>query len=81
MDADDDWLALDAIIHDPVKRALQKQMKDLGWRLYRAVGNTDAMRNICLEIAGQKPRYWEYRVDVMDKNWDGVGDDNDRWWS
>jgi hypothetical protein len=32
---DDNWLSLDSIIADPVHRALQKQMKELGWRLYR----------------------------------------------
>ena len=79
--ADDNWLELDEIIADPIRRALKAQMKHLGKRLYAVVGSTDAMREVCEEVANYNPKRWGTRTDIMDKNWNGVGDGNDRWWS
>jgi hypothetical protein len=77
--ADDDWLYLDAVIADPVYKALRKQLKDLGQRLFNLLGTTAGMDTIAEEIADLVPEHWSYRVNIIDKAWDGVGQGNDRW--
>jgi hypothetical protein len=77
--ADDNWLYLDEIISDPVRRALRVQLKTLGQRLFDLVGDTDRMRDVAEEVANQKPGPWGKRINIIDKAWDGIGNDQDRW--
>ncbi|HEY7301267.1 MAG TPA: hypothetical protein VH684_25535 [Xanthobacteraceae bacterium] len=75
-------LNLDGIIEDPTRRALKDQLKQLGRRLFDVVGSLDAMRDVAEEVASMKPRNWGTRIDIIDKNWDGIGDDaRGRWWA
>jgi hypothetical protein len=79
MNTPDEQLYLVSVIADPVRKALKRQLKDLGWRLYRLLGNTDAMVKVAEEIANMKPRHWGTRTDIIDNNWDGIGKGNDVW--
>jgi hypothetical protein len=75
-------LNLDGIIEDPTRRALKDQLKQLGRRLFDVVGSLDAMRDVAEEVASMKPRNWGTRIDIIDKNRDGIGDDvRGRWWA
>jgi hypothetical protein len=76
--ADDNWLYLDEIISDPIRRALRVQLKTIGQRLFDLVGDTDRMRAVAEEVANQKPPCGK-RIDIIDKAWDGVGNNEDRW--
>jgi hypothetical protein len=78
---DTDWtrLELEAIVKDPVRTALRRQLKDLGKRLYRALGNTKAMVSICEDVAARDPKRRSYRADIVDKAWDGIGEGSDIW--
>jgi hypothetical protein len=77
--ASDDWLLYDEIITDPIRRALRVQLNMLGQRLFDLVGSTNRMRAIAEEVAEQKPRLWGKCIDIIDKAWDGVGNNKDRW--
>lgn len=72
-------LHLDSIIKDPARRALKEQLKKLGQQLFDIVGSTDAMRDVADEVANLNPRKWGARAAILDKGWDGVGSDKDRW--
>jgi hypothetical protein len=79
MEADEDALYLESVIEDPIRKALRKQLKDLGWRLFRLLGNTDRMLEVAEEISNMKPGSWQYRIDIFDKTWDGIGVGHDFW--
>lgn len=71
-------LYLEDVIEDPVRKALKRQLKDLGERLYRLLGSTAAMVPVAEEVAGMAPHYGT-SIDILDKNWDGIGAGKDRW--
>jgi hypothetical protein len=77
--ADDDWLYLDAVIADPIRKALRKQLKDLGWRLFRVLGTTDGMVKIAEKAARPRSKRWGYRMNIVDKAWDGIGESSKPW--
>jgi hypothetical protein len=77
-EADPNLLYLEGIVTDPVRKALRKQLKSLGWRLCGLLGNTRAMVPIAEEIADIEGSYGN-RVNMIDKCWDGIGKDKD-WW-
>jgi hypothetical protein len=79
--ADDQQIRLDCLIRDPVRTALRVQMRDLGKQLYRLVRNTNTMLEIAEEIAALEPKRWDYRMNILDKAWDGIGEGHDRWWA
>jgi hypothetical protein len=76
--ADVDWLYLDDVIKVPIRKALRKQLKDLGKRLFRLLGNTEEMLTIAQEAA-EATGEWGYAIDVVDKTWDGIGSKTDVW--
>jgi hypothetical protein len=71
--ADPEKLHLDAVIEDPVRKALRAQLRDLGERLHRLLPNTDAMLEVAEEVADIEPERWGRRIDLIDKAWDGIG--------
>jgi hypothetical protein len=73
-------LELEDIIADPVRHALRKQLNGLGQRLYNLLGSTKPMPNLAEEIADLTPRP-DHAISIIDSAWNGVGKDNDRWWS
>jgi hypothetical protein len=78
-ETDPNRLLLEGVVEDPVRKALRAQLKDLGWRLFHLLGNTDAMLTVAEEISNMKPGNWHYRIDILDKTWDGIGKEGD-WW-
>jgi hypothetical protein len=76
-----DRLRLECIIEHPIFSATRAQLKKLGQELYDLVGSTDAMRNACDEIADMDKRHFGLRGTILDKAWDGVEKDKDRWWA
>jgi hypothetical protein len=64
-------LRLEAMVRDPVRYALRKQVRDLGKGLYQVLGNTDAMLDMAEEVAAKD---FQYRMTIIDKAWDGIGD-------
>jgi hypothetical protein len=76
-----DQLYLKEVIDNPVRRALKSQLKDLGWRLYRLLRTQKAMLKVADEIANMKPQHWDDRINIIDKNWDGIGKGSDVWWA
>ena len=77
---DRDWLRLDGLIHDPLRQALRKQLKELGQQLYELVKSIAVMQDIAYDVAG-RGRAGSHRLAIIDKNWDGIGSGNDRWWA
>jgi hypothetical protein len=71
--------SLEDIVEDAVVAALRKQLTSLGKQLYKLVGSTDIMGDIADEVAGDK--HWHYRIDLLSKNWDGIGSGDDRWYA
>jgi hypothetical protein len=72
-------LRLEDIVKDPVRRALRAQLKELGQCLYRHVQSIDRMREVAEEAADLMPKRWGYRINIIDKAWDGVGEGDHRW--
>jgi hypothetical protein len=67
-------LYLEDVIDDPVGNALQEQMRELGkCLLHRLLGNTAAMLKVAEEVAELDQPNWGYRINVIDKSWDGIG--------
>jgi hypothetical protein len=73
MDTPDEKLRLEEIIGNATLRALQKQIRDLGKELHRLLGSKDGMLEVAEEVANLDRRNWEYRINIIDKNWDGIG--------
>jgi hypothetical protein len=68
------------VIDEPIACALRLQLAELGRRLFRATGSTAAMATIADEIIQQLPKNTHgFCVDVIDKNWDGIGRGADTW--
>jgi hypothetical protein len=78
---DKDWERerLEGIVKDPVFRALRRQLEDLGQKLYRLTGSTEAMLDVCNEVAARDPRHEDDRLNIIDKAWDGIGNGKDIW--
>jgi hypothetical protein len=75
--ADANWLYLDEVIENPIRKALRRQLQQLGKRLFDLVGTTADILEIAEEIAN--PRNYYSCFNIMDKNWDGIGSDTDAW--
>jgi hypothetical protein len=68
------------VIDEPLVCGLRLQLTELGRRLFRATGSTTAMANIADEIIQEFPKNTHgFFIDVIDKNWDGVGQGSDMW--
>jgi len=77
--ADEEGAYLESVISDPVRWALRQQLKDLGWRLFRLLGTTNAMLSVAHEAADAEPERFGRRINIIDKTWDGIGEGNDCW--
>lgn len=74
-----DKLRLEEAIANPVRSALRSQLRDLGKRLFRLLGTTDAMLMVAEEVADMAPGSPDRRINIIDKTWDGIGDKHDFW--
>ncbi|MBK3397643.1 MULTISPECIES: hypothetical protein [Methylobacterium] len=72
---------LGEMLADPIRYGLRETVIHLGRQIFRLSGSTDAMRDALERVAEMDPRHYGYRATIMDKAWDGIGDDKDRWWS
>jgi hypothetical protein len=77
--ADEEGACLESLISDPVLSALRQQLQDLGWRLFRLLGTTNAMLPVAYEAANAEPERSGRRINIIDKAWDGIGEENDYW--
>ena len=68
-----------ALVDEPVRAACKQAVRKLGEHLFKVLGSTDAMGTLCERVADMDPPRWGYRVDIMDKTWDGIGNETDRW--
>ena len=68
-----------AIVDEPVRAACKQAVRKLGEWLFKLLGSTDAMSDLCERVADMDPPRWGYRVDIIDKTWDGIGNERDRW--
>ena len=68
------------VIDDTVTSALRLQLAELGQRLYRVCGSTAVMARIANEVIEQLPKNTHgFCIDLVDKNWDGIGQGSDAW--
>ena len=82
MGADPNRLHLEDIIDDPVRMgAARATVRSWGSDLFNVLGTKDGMVEIAEEVADLDPPHWGYRINIIDKAWDGVGQDDDRWWA
>lgn len=72
---------LGEMLADPIRYALRESVMRLGREVFRLSGGTDAMRTTLERVAGMNPRQYGHRATIMDKAWDGIGNDADRWCS
>jgi hypothetical protein len=89
MAADDDR-DLYSLTTDPLRTVLRRGIRDLAQHLFNAFdkammeggdGAAQAMQDACYRIAGRDPDNEGMRGDILDKIWDGVGNDHWRWWA
>jgi hypothetical protein len=78
--ADPDWLYLDVVLENPVKRVLRVQLNDLSWRLFRGLGTTDGMCEIAEKAARPRAKGWGHRMSIVDHAWDGIGAEGSGYW-
>jgi hypothetical protein len=69
---------VESLLTDPIGRALRLGVKRLGERLF-ALGGTKLMLAACYRVAGRDRRRADWRLDIIDKAWDGIGGDAERW--
>jgi hypothetical protein len=66
-------------IDDPIGHALRDGVTKLGKCLFARTGSLAALEKTCERVAARDPAYWALRADIIDKWWDGVGDERGRW--
>lgn len=54
-------------------------LKGFGRRAFDTTGSVDGMRAIAFKAASMDPRSAEMRRDMLDKGWDGIGDERGCW--
>jgi hypothetical protein len=68
------------IIADPFEGSLLYALRGVGAALHER-GGTRLMRTVLLEIAARDPENEARRLSPADRQWDGIGSDDDRWFS
>jgi hypothetical protein len=66
-------------IDDPIGHALRDGVTKLGKCLFACTGSLAALEKTCERVAARDPAYWALRADIIDKWWDGIGDERGRW--
>lgn len=65
------------VLHDPVGEILRWGLEVLGWRLFD-LGGTALMGKVLdrvVEMGGQ----WAVRTAILDRRWDGIGNESELW--
>jgi hypothetical protein len=66
------------IVADPFEGSLLYALRGVGAALHER-GGTRLMRTVLLEIAARDPENESRRLSPADRQWDGIGSDDDRW--
>ena len=66
------------IAHDPFEGSLLLSVQALGEALYQQ-GGTKLMRNILQSVAQRDEENESRRLSSADSQWDGIGNETDRW--
>ncbi|MBM3575934.1 MAG: hypothetical protein FJX39_09525 [Alphaproteobacteria bacterium] len=66
------------IAHDPFEGCLLLSLQALGEALYQQ-GGTKLMRNILQSVAQRDEENESRRLSSADSQWDGIGNETDRW--
>lgn len=66
------------IAHDPFEGSLLLSLQALGEALYQQ-GGTKLMRNILQSVAQRDEENKSRRLSSADSQWDGIGNETDRW--
>lgn len=66
------------IAHDPFEGSLLLSLQALGEALYQQ-GGTKLMRNILQSVAQRDEENESRRLSLADSQWDGIGNETDRW--
>ena len=64
--------AADDLLDNPVGEAVRRAVTVLGERLYE-IGGLNLMQNVLDRVAERDASHQNWRVDIMDKRWDGIG--------
>lgn len=70
-----------SLVNDPVFWGMRKAMKALGAALFEITGSTEEMSTVLKHVAMRVPDQYLRRANRIDKAWDGIGDEKDRWFS
>ena len=68
------------IVADPFEGSLLYALRGVGAALHEH-GGTRLMRSVLLEIAARDPENEARRLSPADRQWDGIGSDDDCWFS
>jgi hypothetical protein len=68
-------------LDDPTISALNDELAELGWHLYRLLGNIQEMEDVAEEIAMLVPRRADSRLSIIRGAWEGIGDGKEGWWN
>ncbi len=68
-------------VRDSVGQSLRVGVKRLGKALFAVTGTLTAMHDSLERVASSDPAHWGWRGDVMDKQWDGIGNGSSLRWS
>jgi hypothetical protein len=68
------------IVADPFEGSLLYALRGVGEALFEH-GGTRLMRNVLLEIAARDHENESRRLAPADRQWDGIGSENDRWYA
>lgn len=68
------------IVADPFEGSLLYALRGVGAALFEQ-GGTRLMRNVLMEIAARDPAHESLRLAPADRQWDGIGSEDDRWFS
>lgn len=72
------------VVRDPVRYSYQVTIRRLGQALFRKLDEHGSdplggMEAVVMELAQEDPKHEGMIIEILDKNWDGVGDENRRW--
>ena len=68
---------IEELLERPVSAACRWAIRRLGQHLYELTGSSEVMQEVPERVANRDPKSWGYRIDILAKRWDGIGE----WWS
>ncbi len=68
------------IVEDPFEGSMLYALRGVGEALFER-GGTRLMRDVLLEIAARDQENESRRLAPADRQWDGIGSENDRWYA